>query len=155
ASFGQLVKNFGLWCELNSAPDSPYAALFSRLTLTHRANGLITMATQIDATVPDAERLLNGFIAAIGNGVGQPQIWDHRRLPWLHTTNWRGMFGGDSTGRADFKSAYLRKAFPDSHIAAFHRHLTRTDYAHPAALVQVSSYGGRTNTVPPTATAVA
>ncbi|MDT0344054.1 FAD-binding oxidoreductase [Streptomyces litchfieldiae] len=156
ADFTRLVRNYGVWCERNSAASSPYVALFSRLTLTHRTNGLITLASQIDATVPGAEDLLGRFLTAIGDGVGvRPDVWDRRRLPWLHTTTWRGMFDGDATYRADFKSSYLRTRFPDEHIAAFHRNLTRADYANPAALVQISSYGGRTNTVSPSATAVA
>lgn len=112
------------------------------------------MATQMDASVPNAEALPLRFVDAVADGVGAPQVWDHRRLPWFHSTTWRAMFGGDATGRADFKSAYLRTGFPDSHIAAFYHHLTRTDYANPAALVEVSSYGGRTNTLSPSATAV-
>ncbi|GHD19648.1 FAD-linked oxidase [Streptomyces violarus] len=156
ADFTRLVSNYGIWCERNSAADSPYAALFARLTLTHQANGQITLVAQIDASVAGAEGLLNTFNAAIGEGIGaKPDVWDHRKLPWLHTTTWRGMFDGDSTYRADFKSSYMRTRFPDAQISAIYRNLTRTDYAHPTALLQISAYGGRTNTVAPSATAVA
>ncbi|MBO0867694.1 MAG: FAD-binding protein [Micromonosporaceae bacterium] len=154
AGFSRLMQNFGRWCEQNSGADTAYSGLFSRLFLTHQSNGLINMATQMDASVPDAEALLRQFVAAVADGVGTPQTWDHRRLPWFHSTTWRAMFGGDATGRADFKSTYMRRGFPDSHIAAFHHHLTRTDYANPGALVEVSSYGGRSNTVSASATAV-
>ncbi|MFJ8581125.1 FAD-binding protein [Micromonospora sp. NPDC093277] len=154
ADFGRLVGNFGNWCERNSSPGSPWTKLFSRLLLNHQANGTINMVTQIDAALPGAERMIQEFVAAVGAGIPAPQVWDHRRLPWLHTTTWSAMFGGDATGRADFKSAYMRTAFPASHIAAFYRHLTSPDYRNPVTILQLSTYGGQTNTVSPTATAV-
>ncbi|MCX9192914.1 FAD-linked oxidase [Carbonactinospora thermoautotrophica] len=155
-AFTRLLRNFGAWHEANSAPNSPYTGLFSRFNVAHRANGAITLVTQLDASTPNAEQMLNEYLAAINDGVGViPRINEQRRLPWLHSTLWSSLFGGDPTGRADFKSAYMRRNFTDAQLAAFYQHLTRTDYQHPVAMVQIASYGGKTNTVSPSATAVA
>lgn len=154
-SFTRLMKNYGAWHEANSGGGTPYAGLFSHLNTTHQTAGAVTMTTQMDATSANSEQLLTDFIAAVGADVGvAPQTREHRQLPWWHATGWPGLFGGDPTGRAKFKSAYLRKNFTDTQVAAFYRHLTRTDYQNPAALVQIASYGGRTNTVASDATAV-
>jgi hypothetical protein len=155
-AFGRLMRNYGRWLEANSAPGSPYTALFSHLTPTHRSNGSITLATQVDADVPEAEGLLNRFTAAIADGVGvAPVVTEHRVLPWLHGIHWNGLFADAPTDRADFKSAYLRRGFTDAQIAGFWRNLTRTDHANPVSLIQIASYGGRTNLVAPADTATA
>lgn len=154
-SFSRLMRNYGGWTATHSAAGDPYAGLFSHLNTTHQAASAITMTTQMDATSPQAEQLLEDFIAAVGEGVGvAPQPREHRKLPWWHATNWPGLFGGDPTGRADFKSAYLRTNFTDAQVAAFYHHLTRGDVQNPAALVQIVTYGGRTNAIPPEATAM-
>ncbi|HEX2299453.1 MAG TPA: FAD-binding protein, partial [Pseudonocardiaceae bacterium] len=155
-SFSRLMKNYGGWTATHSAAGSPYAGLFSHLNITHQAAAAITMTTQMDATTPHAEQLLSDFIAAVSEGVGTaPQPRERRKLPWWHATNWPGLFGGDPTGRADFKSAYLRTNFTDAQVAACYRHLTRADFQNPVALVQIATYGARTNTIPADATAVA
>jgi hypothetical protein len=48
----------------------------------------------------------------------------------------------------------MRTAFPDEQIAAFYANLIRKDFNEPAAMVQIATYGGKTNTVAPSATAV-
>lgn len=154
-SFSRLMKNYGGWHTTHSAAGSPYAGLFSHLNTPHQSAAAITMTTQMDATSPQAEQLLYDFIAAVAENVGvAPQTREHRKLPWWHATGWPGLFGNDPTGRSDFKSAYLRTNFTDTQVAAFYRNLTRTDFNNPAAVVFIASYGGRTNTIPPDATAV-
>lgn len=154
-SFSRLMKNYGGWMATHSTDTGPYAGLFSHLNTTHQAASAITMTTQMDATSPQAQQLLKDFIAAVADGVGvAPQPRENRKLPWWHATHWPGLFGDDPTGRADFKSAYLRTNFTDAQVAAFYRNLTRSDFHNPVALVQIASYGGRTNTIAPDATAV-
>ena len=155
-SFSRLLKNFGTWYEQNSAPGSRYAGLFSQLKPTHRSAGGFAMTTQIDATIPNAEKLLDDYLAAVNAGVGVPcQVDDRRRLPWLHTaTQYPGFTATDTSTRFKAKSAYMRRGFPDDQIAAFWTHLTRTDYHGPMSLVMITSYGGQLNTVSPSATVV-
>ncbi|MFD8993737.1 FAD-binding oxidoreductase [Streptomyces abikoensis] len=156
AAFTRLLKNFSQWHEKNSAPGTPYAALFSHLTPQHRSAGSFAMNTQIDASVPDADKLLDGFLAAVNEGTGLTyRVGDRKRVPWLYAvTQWAGWVGG-TTARWKAKSAYLRKTFPDAQVKAFYKHLTRTDYDNPGGLVVLSSYGGRINQVAAGDTAVA
>jgi FAD/FMN-containing dehydrogenase len=155
AGFHRLIANFASWHEANSAPDSPYAGLFSQLKPAHRSSGSIVLDVQIDASLPDAPRLLDDYLAALNDGVGAQGFVQQRvKLPWLHAAQWMGFFGGDPTVRWKAKSAYLRRGFPADQIAALYRAMTRTDYQHPFAMVMLTSYGGAINTVPPTATAV-
>ncbi|MFF4529595.1 FAD-binding oxidoreductase [Streptomyces sp. NPDC001407] len=168
ASFARLLRNWGTWHERNSAPDSPYNALFGLLKLTHRSAGQVGLVTQVDATVPGARRMLDDYLTAIHDGVGitrramtqrmgehaaMPEFSAPRRLPWFLATD--SLSGANPTLRGKYKSAYMRKGFTDAQIEALHRHLSRTDYTNPDALVQVDSYGGRINAVAPADTAVA
>ncbi|MGC5344254.1 FAD-binding oxidoreductase [Streptomyces sp. DT171] len=153
--FKRLVKNYGDWFVRNSAPDSPHLDLFSQLKPAHRSGGVITMVTQIDATRPNARHDLDAFIAEVGRGVGVRPTAATQKLPFLHATKWPGFAGGDPTLRFEDKSAYVRASFPDDQLEAIHRHLTRDDYANPAALLLIAGYGGRINSVAPDATAVA
>ncbi|WP_420497331.1 FAD-binding oxidoreductase [Parafrankia sp. FMc2] len=156
AAFSRILRNFGRWYEANSSPDSPYATLFSQLKPQHAAAGSFSMTTQIDASVPRAGALLDSYLAAVNEGTGVRYRVDERRtISWLHAaTQWPGFTGTDTTTRFKGKSAYMKRGFSDANLRAFYRHMTRTDYAHPASLVMITSYGGRINTVPTADTAV-
>jgi hypothetical protein len=155
-AFTTLLANFGSWHAANSAPDSPHVDLFSHLVPLHQAGGVVSMVTQVDASLPNAQQVLDDYVAAVNAGVGAPlSVAEHRGLPWLHSTEWPGFFAGNPTVRSEEKSAFLRGAFPDAQIDAIYRSLTRTDYRWPQALLIIASYGGRINRVDPTATAFA
>ncbi|REE99657.1 FAD-dependent oxidoreductase [Thermomonospora umbrina] len=155
-AFTRLLRNFGRWYEANSSPDSPYAALFSQLKPQHRSAGSFSMTTQIDAAAPNAAALLDSYLAAVNEGTGvEFRVDDRRKISWLHAvTQWPGFTGTDTTTRFKGKSAYMRRGFTDANLRAFWRHMTRTDYAHPASLVMITAYGGRTNAVAAADTAV-
>jgi hypothetical protein len=149
-----LLRNYGTWHERNSAGDSPYAGLFARLELTTRPTGPLYMIMQIDAGLPDAERLMNDFVASVDDGVAAPmEVTDRRRLPWLHSTGWSGLWVSSPTERFKHKSSYQRKGFSDFQIGAFYRSLSETDHVHVGFAVSIASYGAKVNTVPPGATA--
>ncbi|MFH8796507.1 FAD-binding oxidoreductase [Streptomyces sp. NPDC017941] len=167
ASFTRLLQNWGAWHEKNSAPDSPYNSLFGLLKLNHISNGQIGLLTQMDATIPNAQALLNDYLAAVTEGVGitrqamtnrmgehaaMPQFAAPRKLPWYIATDY--LSGGNPTLYGKYKSAYARKGFSVTQIKAMYKHLSRTDYSNGDALVQVDSYGGRINAVRPGDTAV-
>ncbi|MEU2111945.1 FAD-binding protein [Streptomyces sp. NPDC019507] len=167
----RLVRNYGAWHEAHAAAGGPYDGLVANLSLSHRSNGRIGMLTQMDATVPHARALLDAFLRAVSDGVGVPHgaatspLGEHgpmpefatpQRLPWLQATRYLGVTNSvlvDPTLRGDQKSAYARRTLPEGQIATIHRHLTRTDFANPNAMVLLSSYGGAVNSVPRTATA--
>ncbi|WP_459182155.1 FAD-binding oxidoreductase [Streptomyces sp.] len=154
--FTRLMKNFGDWHATYSGVDSPYLGLFSELKPTHISAGAIGLTAQMDAGVPGAEGILTAYVAALGEGVGVPAaVSEHRKLPWLHATQWSGFTGPDPTFRWKGKPAYQRKTFTAAQIDAMYRHLTLSDYSNPAALMLISAYGGKVNSVAPDATAVA
>ncbi|MFD6968819.1 FAD-binding protein [Streptomyces sp. NPDC059949] len=167
----RLVRNYGAWHEAHSAAGGPYDGLVANLSLNHRSNGQIGLLTQMDATLPDARGLLDAFLRSVSDGVGVPHgavtsaMGEHgpmpefatpRRLPWLQATRYLGVTNSvlvDPTLRGDHKSAYMRRNLPEQQIATMYRHLTRTDFANPNAMVLLSSYGAAVNSVSRTATA--
>ncbi|RKT54543.1 FAD-binding oxidoreductase [Saccharothrix australiensis] len=147
-SFTRILRNYTEFFERNSAPGSPWAALFSQLKPTHKAAGAFTMSTQVDASAPDAHGLLDAFLAAVGDGTGvRYRVNDRSTVPWTYAAKeWFG-FVTAAVPRWKAKSAYLRKAPPEPQLKAFHRHLTRDDYGNPSATVVLAAYGGRINAV--------
>ncbi|WP_079178658.1 FAD-binding oxidoreductase [Streptomyces humi] len=155
ARFTRLMWNHGDWHTRNSAPDSPYTALFSQLKPFHKSAGAVVLDSLIDAGVPGAERLLQNYVSEVGAGVGvTPEVRQYRRVPWLHATQWPGFTGPDPTVRFKGKSVYARRTYTDAQIAAAYRHLTRDDFHNPGALLMIASYGGNVNRVAPDDTAV-
>ncbi|GAA3748983.1 BBE domain-containing protein [Streptomyces tremellae] len=173
-SFTALVRAFGEWHEKNGAPESTGASLCSFLMMNHKANGSIGLLTQIDATVPGAEKALDEFIAdvtaSMSDGalrpmsapVGElgplPDLFTPQRLSWLHSVKLLGTSNPTLTNptlRGHHKSAYLRKNVTEAQAQAMYRHLTRTDHENPQSMVVLLSYGGRINTVRPGDTASA
>ncbi|WP_314220720.1 FAD-binding oxidoreductase [Streptomyces zaehneri] len=155
ARFSRLMWNHGEWHTHNSAPDSPYSALFSQLKPFHKSNGAVVLDSLVDAGAPGAERMLQNYISEVGAGLGiQPQVRQYRRVPWLHATQWPGFTGPDPTVRFKGKSVYARRTYTDAQIAAAHHHLTRDDFHNPSALLMIASYGGAVNRVAAADTAV-
>ncbi|MGW2376340.1 FAD-binding oxidoreductase [Kitasatospora sp. NPDC001683] len=156
-SFSRILRNFGQWYEANSAPDSPYATLFSQLKPQHISAGSFSMTTQIDASVPNADALLDAYLAAVNAGTGvNYQVTDRRKISWLHAvTQWPGFTGTDTSTRFKAKSAYMRRGFTDANLQAFWTNMTRSDYSGPASLVMITAFGGKINTVGTSDTATA
>ncbi|KPI04839.1 FAD linked oxidase domain-containing protein [Actinobacteria bacterium OK074] len=163
-SFTSLVQKFGTWHEENGSADSAAASLCSFLMMNHKANGSIGLLTQIDATVPDAQKVLDGFLAEVTSSlsdaavrpmsepVGElgalPDLFTPQRLAWLHSVKLLGSSNPTLTNptlRGHHKSAYLRKNVTDAQAAAMYRHLTRTDHDNPQSMVVLLSYGGKIN----------
>ncbi|MCW2876874.1 MAG: isoquinoline biosynthesis protein [Sphaerisporangium sp.] len=183
-SFSRLVGNFGRFCAANSDPGSEYADLFSILKLTHREAGKIGLITQVDATNPAAGRdRLDAFLTEIEEGVGlqraeldvdlgeHPQIRGlhktPRLMPWIQAT--QTLNGSGDNRRGKYKSAHMRKPFPEDQIEVMWNFLSgtrdggdlpgddydNTGYANADALIQVDTYGCRINALGSQETAVA
>lgn len=152
--FTTLLRNFGAWSEANSAPGAAETDIFARLNMVNAANGMNTLSIEVNGDRSDASTMLDRFVDAVvaGSGVTPIPIRRHQ-LPWLKTTRWTGMYGGDGTERTDFKSTYMRKNFPAAQAATMYRYLSDPTYPNPGSLVQISSYGGATNAVAANATA--
>ncbi|GAA3044257.1 FAD-binding oxidoreductase [Actinokineospora globicatena] len=154
ARFTRLLRNYGTWHTRNSGADSPYTGLFARLELSTRVSAPIHMVVQVDATRPDARALLDSFLAEVRAGVDvATTVTDDRKLPWLHSTGWQGLWVSSPTDRYKYKSSYHRRGFTTSQIEAFWEQLAETRYAHLGFAVSIASYGGRVNTVASDATA--
>ncbi|MFD3472536.1 FAD-dependent oxidoreductase [Streptomyces sp. NPDC058682] len=171
AKFTRLLKNFGAWHAANSAPDSPYRNLSSLFNVSSKAHGSLGMFTQVDATVPNARKLLDDYLAAITAGTGvtpkaltrptgelpaMPQFAEPRTLPWLQATRLVGTNNPvitNPTSRGAHKSAYMRKNFTDHQISALYRYMSRPDFKNPDTMLVLFSFGGQVNAMAPDATA--
>ena len=81
-AFTRLARNFGEWCERNSAPGTPAAALYSTLVLAHRQHGTLDLSGLVIAG-SEADPLLEAHLTAINDGVGVPYTRTTTRKPWL------------------------------------------------------------------------
>jgi hypothetical protein len=169
--FTRLLKNFGAWHEANSAPDSPYTALSSLFNACHKAHGTLDVFTQVDATVANAEKLLDDYLSALtadtglrttamtrpsGELTALPQLAAPRRLPWLQATRLVGTNNPtitNPTSRGIHKSAYMRKNFSDHQVSAMFRHLIGPDFQNPDTMIVLFSFGGQVNAMAQDATA--
>ncbi|MEV5551986.1 FAD-binding oxidoreductase [Streptomyces sp. NPDC052309] len=156
ASFTRLLRNFVDWHAANSAPTSPGRHLFSQFKAMHKAAGYFRMSTQVDASVPGAEELLDDFLAAVSEGTGVSyHVGDRYRAPWLYAVSeWSG-FVEAAVPRWKAKSAYVRKSMPAEQLKAVYRQLTRDDYPGPYGMIAVVGFGGRINEVASADTATA
>jgi hypothetical protein len=149
---------------------SHYSSLFAILHLTRKA------AEQVTLTVQNAgsdRGPLDDFLAAMQTGLDQNRVrivaprvpvgWHHlvarttdaRKMPWLEAT--QTLNGSGANQRGKYKSAYMKKGFPESQYETIWKWLTIENDQYPAnsqALLQVDSYGCQVNAVAPEATAV-
>ncbi|MFJ8581122.1 FAD-binding oxidoreductase [Micromonospora sp. NPDC093277] len=173
--FVRLVANYGRWHEANSAPGSPATALSAVLALNHLSAGGNALLAQVAGDARDAAGLLDGFFAAVLDGVvdparaaeptaplghlgPMPALAQPRHWPWLHATSYLGTNTPaltDPLQRGAHKAAYLRRALPEQSSQVLYRQLTEAGPANPRAGVVLFSHGGRVNAVAPSATAVA
>ncbi|GAA3167831.1 hypothetical protein GCM10020001_111930 [Nonomuraea salmonea] len=112
--FLQLIQNYANWHVTNAAPTSPTRFLSSFMVLNHVSNGTVVLLTQVDAGAPNAETILNDYLTFMSNGVAQPFI-SQVRLPWLQAARLTGTTNpllNDPTLRGEYKSAYMKAAFP-------------------------------------------
>ncbi|MER5262108.1 FAD-binding protein [Actinosynnema sp. NPDC002837] len=158
-SFHRLLRNYGEWHERNSAPGSRYASLFSPMLVSRRNTGAdpgaIALVATVDGSRPDADQLLDDYLAEVTEGVpGTITLQPPHRLPWLAAVEAGSLSQADESGMFKAKAAYLRKRFTDQQIRTAYTYLTSTDHDNERALLLLVSYGGQVNTVAPDATAV-
>ncbi|MFC4008494.1 FAD-dependent oxidoreductase [Nonomuraea purpurea] len=156
-TFTRLLRNYGTWHERNSAPGSPYAGVYGILRASHRAGGTVMLVAQIDADLPNADRMVTDFVSAVSAGTGLKPVLDLRRTtPWLHKMTWPGTGeAGDALlRRYKIKAGYLRRSFTEAQLAAIYRNLTNST-GKPEGNLLLVGYGGQANAVAPAATAIA
>ena len=157
ADLTRLMQNYGNWHAANIGPTNPNRFVMSLMQVYHKSNGQIVMLTQVDAAAPNAQQLLDDYLAYMRNGLVAPVFTQQSDLPWLQFAKLSGTTNAllnDPTLRAEYKSAFMRTAFTNTQMAAFYKHLTRTDINNPNINIVVTPYGGATNAVAQTATAI-
>jgi len=149
-------------------------SFFGILKLAHQQAGAVTLIAQMTYDAPTEDRTLRadlqralvqfgldkGATAPSGPIVGHPVFvaapQSYQNLRWIEAVQTLDGSGPNQKGK--YKSAYMRKDFPDDQIKTIYKYLTK---APPGggdmsqSLLQVDSYGGKINTVAPQATAVA
>jgi hypothetical protein len=156
-AFLRLLRNHGIWCEHNSDADSPNASLWTLFELHRKQFGKIIIRA-VSTAGPAAERQLDGFLAAVGEGVRPPSGRELARMSWLEfaLNPLPDLFAAPPDGvSVKVKDALLRKRFTDSQIEVAYEYLTRTDHEVMGGMLGFATYGGRINTVAPDATASA
>ncbi|KOT93837.1 FAD-linked oxidase [Streptomyces sp. NRRL F-5755] len=151
-AFTRLVRNHGTWHEHNSAPDSPYADLFSVLMLSTRNTGTNLLVGHLDATTPDAERRMRAYVDAVAGGTGAKPTVQHTVRPWLEAV---ALVQETEPAPFKVKCGYLRKGYTERQLTALHHHLAGPASENISGALWLVSYGGKVNTVAPDATAVA
>jgi len=158
--FTHLIRNLGTWYEHNSDPSSPYTALSGLMFVQPVTSGGIGMLTQVDATVPNADQLLNDYLSAVTANTGVTGPFPYRRLPWFASTvtidSSNPTTMTDATLRIAVKSAYMRRSFTDEQIAAIYQVMANPDYVNPGrAILQLgANAGGKMNAVQSSGTAM-
>jgi hypothetical protein len=163
AAFSKLARNYGEWCEHNSAATSPYAKLFSVLSFGRPPHGAIVVRGVLAGAGADAERLLDEHLGAINQGVGAAHTREVDRSSWLAfaLNPFPDLFaigpGGVAASPALFKikDAFLRRRHSDRQIAVAYDYLTRRYPEVAGGAFNLGTYGGQVNTVAPDATASA
>ncbi|WP_326641727.1 BBE domain-containing protein [Nonomuraea fuscirosea] len=159
-SFSTLLRNHGEWHERNSEAGTPYAGLWSALMVQSRVQGAdpggMILPTLMESSVPDAERLLSAYFAAVTRGVSaRAHIPPVVRMPWYQAVSTQALGGDEGTGMFKAKSAHLRRRFTDRQIGVAYDHLAVPGPGSAGGTMVLASYGGRINAVAPGATAVA
>ncbi|MEU7722207.1 FAD-binding oxidoreductase [Streptomyces tibetensis] len=173
AGFTALLEFYGSWLERHKDVTSPYRDMCVWLMPNHQSTGDIALIAQLDATLPDAPRLLTDFLTGLNGALGvsdTPGVPEatggtHRstyattqRLPWLRATRYVGTSSPTQTDpnlRGKHKSAYHRRGFTRQQIETIYEHLTRSPQSARIAGLVIPSTGGRIAEVDPAATAVA
>jgi FAD/FMN-containing dehydrogenase len=156
-SFLRLVRNHGVWCERNSAADSPSASLWALLELHRKQFGKIIIRGLSTAGAA-ADRQVDDFLAALAEGGVAPESLEQARMSWLEfaLNPFPDMFATPPGGvSVKVKDALLKRRLTDGQIGAAYDHLTRTDRDVMGGMLGLATYGGRINTVAPDATASA
>jgi aclacinomycin oxidase len=156
-AFLRLVRNHGIWCERNSAADSPNASLWTLLELHRKQFGKI-IVRGVSTAGAAAERQWNEQLAALGGGLIPPTGRASARMSWLEfaLNPLPDLFAAPPEGvSVKVKDALLKKRFTDAQAAIAYNHLTRTDHDVMGGMLGLATYGGRINTVASDATASA
>jgi FAD/FMN-containing dehydrogenase len=156
-AFLRLVRNYGLWCERTGDADGPYASLWT-LFQGHRKQLGKIFVRGVSTAGEAAERQVDDFLAALGDGTVAAGNREQARMSWLEfaLNPFPDLFtfppGGVSTKGKD---ALLKRRFTDRQIDVAYDHLISAEHDVMGGMLALASYGGAINRVAPDATASA
>jgi aclacinomycin oxidase len=156
-TFLRLLRNHGTWSERNSDSDSPNASLWALLEIHRKQFGKI-IVRGVSTAGGGAERQVDGYLAALSEGIIAPHGRQLTRMSWLEfaLNPLPDLFASPPGGvSAKVKDALVKKRFTDRQIGVAYDYLTRTDHDVMGGMWGLATYGGRINTVARDATASA
>lgn len=153
--FTRIVNNHGAWHAENSAPGTEYSTLYSEFGMASHIAGGIELVALIDATVPNAEALMDSYVAAVTAGVSATMFTKASTANWL-TTILSEPFPSapPENNRIKSKGACLRQPFSADQVATMYKYLSDPNFKAAGAMV-IYSLGGQVSAVASDATAVA
>lgn len=157
AQFSRLVRNYSQWHIDNKSPNSPARDLTAALSVNHKSSGAVTALAQLDVSVPNAQAIMDGYVAYLADGVAPPDFVAPQTLPWLQFVELTGTtnsVANDPTSRAKYKAAFMKGLFTRAQTAAMYKHLTRDDISNPNINIIFQPYGGQVSAVPQANTAI-
>lgn len=158
--FTTLVDNYMSWCERNSSPGSPAAAIFGSLILFRKEFGVVSLSGQIDPGQPGSREALEEYIAEVTANVPNGAKTVQEDVPWLYTTI-NAPEVPDALGippallRSKTKGALLRSALDGPQVRTIFERLTSDDYGWRGGAAGFVTWGGEMNALSPQDTAVA
>ena len=119
ARFTTLVNNYMRWCEQNSSPGSPAAAVHGNLVLFRKEFGVVTLSGQVDPAQPQSSEALETYLAEVTANVPNGLKTTQDDAPWqyttLHAPEIADALGIPATQlRSKAKGAFLRSALDGS-----------------------------------------
>jgi len=153
-AFKQLIANYCDWCVAHAAPASPFAKLYSVLTLGRpRCGGKIELHGMVTAG-SESERLLDSHLAAVADGVGVAHSRELSTSSWLEfaldpfpdvfATQAAGV--ASSKARLKLKDAFLRKRYDERQLAVLYQHLVNGPNDVGGG-IGICTFGGKVNSV--------
>jgi aclacinomycin oxidase len=153
----RLLGNHGAWCERHSGADSPFASLWTLLELHRKQFGKI-IVRGVSTGGGAARALVDDHLAVLSEGLVPPQGRELATMSWLEfaLNPLPELFAMPPGGvSVKVKDALLKRRLTDRQIGVAYDDLTRADCDVMGGMLGLATYGGRTNTVAPDATASA
>ena len=145
-SFSTIINIYGNYLKMLNEKDIDND-LFAIFSVVYNSGSGNAFTCTIQATYKEA-------ITNLVNYVFGDIYYTFLELPWLYAT--QTLNGSGSNQRFKNKSAYMEKPFEQREIEVLYKwysgsYIKLSNYSYSA--VQIDTYGGKINTVPPTATA--
>lgn len=158
--FKQLIGNYCDWCAANADPQSPFAKLYSVLTVGRpKCGGKVELHGMVTAG-PDSERLIDLHLSALNPSVGAPHSRELSTSSWLDfaVNPLPEVFGTQAGGvaaskaRLKLKDAFLRQRYDERQLGTLYRHLVHGP-EDVGGSIGICTFGGKVNRVARDATA--